>query len=97
AAEGTFSMAELVLRSKRADREQAARELLSEISTSYPDSPWAPRALTRKAALEERSKLKVVDPQLGTAVPAALVSYRTLVERYPRSETAEASLAKLAD
>jgi serine/threonine protein kinase/outer membrane protein assembly factor BamD (BamD/ComL family) len=97
AAEGTFSMAELVLRSKRSDREQGARELLSEISTRYPDSPWAPRALTRKAALEERSKLRVVDPQLNTAVPAALVSYRTLVERYPRSEGAEASLAKLAD
>ena len=30
-------------------------------------------------------------------MPAALVSYRTLVERYPRSDAAEASLAKLAD
>ena len=97
AAEGTFAMAEFVLRSKRADREQGAQLLFSEISTSYPDSAWAPRALARKAALEERAKQRVVDPQLNTSVPAALISYRTLVERYPRAEAAEASLAKLAD
>jgi serine/threonine protein kinase/TolA-binding protein len=97
AAEGTFSMAESLLRSKRADREQGAIQLFAEVSTAHPDSPWAPRALVRKAALEERIKLRVVDPQLNTSVPAALVSYRTLVERYPGAEAAEASLAKLAD
>ena len=97
AAEGTFSMAEIVLRSKRPDREQEARGLFGEIATSHPDSPWAPRGLARKATLEERAKLRVVDPQLNTSVPAALVSYRTLVERYPSSEAAEASLAKLGD
>ena len=90
-------MAEFLLRSKRPDREPAARELFTEISTNYPDSPWAPRALVRKAALEERAKLRVVDPQLNTSVPAALVSYRTLVERYPSAEATESSLDKLAD
>ena len=39
----------------------------------------------------------MVDPQLNTSVPAALVSYRTLVQRYPTAETTEASLEKLAD
>jgi serine/threonine protein kinase/tetratricopeptide (TPR) repeat protein len=97
AAEGTFSMAEFLLRSKRADREQEARRLFGEIPASYPDSPWAPRALARKATLEERAKLRVVDPQLNTSVPAALVSYRTLVEHYPSADGVEASLAKLAD
>jgi outer membrane protein assembly factor BamD (BamD/ComL family) len=97
AAEGTFAMAELVLRSKRGDREQAARDLFAEIPASAPDSPFAPRALARKAALEERLKLRVVDPQLNTSVPAALVSYRTLVEKYPQADAAEGSLAKLAD
>jgi outer membrane protein assembly factor BamD (BamD/ComL family) len=97
AAEGTFAMADLVLRSKRGDREQAARDLFAEIPQSAPDSPFAPRALARKAALEERAKLRVVDPQLNTSVPAALVSYRTLVEKYPKADAAEASLAKLAD
>jgi len=97
AAEGTFSMAEMVLRSKRTDREQEARGLFGEIAMSHPNSAWAPRALARKATLEERAKLRVVDPQLNTSVPAALVSYRTLVERYPRGEAAETSLAKLGD
>jgi len=97
AAEGTFSLAELVLRSKRSEREQEARELFGAVATGYADSAWAPRALARKAALEERAKLRVVDPQLNTSVPAALVSYRLLVERYPGAEAGEAALAKLAD
>jgi TolA-binding protein len=96
-AEGTLALADLVLRSRRGDREQAARDLFGEIATRYPDSPLAPNALARKAALEERAKLRVVDPQLNATVPAALVSYRTLVERYPTAEPAEASMAKLAD
>jgi TolA-binding protein len=96
-AEGTLAMADLVLRSKRGDREQAARDLFEEIATKYPNSPSAPRALVRKATLEERAKLRVVDPELSASVPAALVSYRRLVERYPTAEAAEASLAKLAD
>jgi serine/threonine protein kinase/outer membrane protein assembly factor BamD (BamD/ComL family) len=94
--EATFSLAELVLRSKRADRDQGARELFGEISTNHPDSPWAPRALARKAGVEDRMKLRVMDAQLNASVPAALVSYRTLIERYPGFE-AETSLARLAD
>jgi TolA-binding protein len=99
AAEGTFAMAELTLRSKRPDRERelGARELFTEITSSYPDSPLAPRALVRRAALEDQANVRVVDAQLKTSVPAALVSYRTLVERYPDAEWVEASLVKLAD
>src|SRR5205823_3374492 len=51
----------------------------------------------RKAAIEERTKLHVVDPQLNASVPAALVSYRALVERYPGADAADTALAKLAD
>jgi TolA-binding protein len=97
AAEGTFAMAELVLRSKRPDREQMARDLFGEVATKYADRPMAARALSRKAALEERAKLRVVDPELKTSVPAALLSYRSLVEHYPTAEFAQSSLAKLAD
>lgn len=97
APEATFAMAELTLRSKRADRERAARGLFGEIATEYPDSPRAPLALARKATLEEQGRINVVDPQLNGSVPAALVSYRTLVERYPDSAQAQAALAKLAE
>jgi serine/threonine protein kinase/tetratricopeptide (TPR) repeat protein len=97
AVEGTFSLADLVQRSKRGDRNQAARDLYTEIVTLSADSAWAPRALARRAELEERMKLQGVDPQLNASVPVALISYRTLVDRYPDAEAVEPSLAKLAD
>jgi serine/threonine protein kinase/tetratricopeptide (TPR) repeat protein len=97
AVEGTFSLADLVQRSKRGDRNQAARDLYTEIVTGSADSAWAPRALARRAELEERMKLQGVDRQLNASVPVALISYRTLVDRYPDAEAAEPSLAKLAD
>ena len=97
AAEGTFLMADLLLRSKRSDREVAARDLFSEVPTLYPKSTWAPRALAMKASLEERARIRVVDPLLKTSVPAALISYRTLAERYPDAESAESSFWKLSE
>jgi outer membrane protein assembly factor BamD (BamD/ComL family) len=97
APEATFLMAELTLRSKRGDRERVARGLFGEIATTWPDSARAPLALARKATLEEQLRLSVVDAQLKVSVPAALVSYRALVERYPDSAQAQAAFAKLAE
>jgi TolA-binding protein len=96
-AEATFRMAELVLRTRRNDREAASRSLFSELVATHPGSPWAPRALERRAALEERTNQRVVDPQLGASVPAALVSYRQLADSYPKAEGVEAALDKLAE
>jgi TolA-binding protein len=97
APEATFAMAELTLRSRRADRERVARGLFGEVAVAYPDSPRAPLALARKATLEEQGRINVVDPELSASVPAALVSYRTLVERYPDSAQAQAAFVKLAE
>jgi TolA-binding protein len=96
-ADATFHLADLTLRSKRADRERAAMGLFDEVVKLQPSGPLAPRALMRKADLEEHAKLRVLDPQLATSVPAALISYRTVVETYPDAEGVAASLAKLAD
>jgi tetratricopeptide (TPR) repeat protein len=96
AAAGTLSLAELVLRSKQDDKENAARALYSDIVTAYPQSPEAPRALSRRAALEERMKLRVVDPELGS-IPAAVISYRLLIRDYPTADGVEQTLDKLAD
>jgi tetratricopeptide (TPR) repeat protein len=96
-ADATFRLADLTLRSKRSDREPAALALFDEVVKLQPASPLAARALLRKAELEERSKVRVVDAQLGTSVPAALVSYRAIVESYPESDGAVVSFAKLAD
>jgi serine/threonine protein kinase/TolA-binding protein len=96
AAEATFRMAQLTLRSRRDDREAAALRLFTEIDTAYAGSPFAARALVEKARLEERAKTRVVDAQLGTSVPAALLSYRRLVEQYPGDAEAESALDKMA-
>jgi serine/threonine protein kinase/tetratricopeptide (TPR) repeat protein len=97
AAEGTFQMANLLLRSNRSDRDASARELLGEIPSLYPKSEWAPRALATKASLEERTKVRVTDSELNTSVPAWLISYRTLATQYPKSDTAEPALWKLSN
>ena len=40
--------------------------------------------------------MRVNDPQLNASVPLSLVTYRTLVERYPAAPAAEAALDALA-
>jgi hypothetical protein len=97
AAEGTYQLADLMLRSRRSDRETQAMTLFGEVFAQHPTSPYAPQALARKAALEERERTRVVDAQVGTSVPVALVTYRTLVEYYPSAPAAEAALDRLAE
>ena len=97
AAEGTYHLAELVLQSKQKDKEVDARNLFSDVVTSYPKTPWAARALVRRATLEQRAKLRVTDNELQTSVPAALVSYRTLVRTYPSAEGNDVALEEMAD
>ena len=97
AAHATFRLADLTLGSKRVDRDTVAMALFGEVVQLQPANALAPRALQRRAEVEERVKLRVIDPQLGTTVPAALISYRLIAERYPNAEGADVSLAKLAD
>ena len=96
AAEGIVSLADLILRTGRAGSESVALLLFGEVITDHPKSLWAPRALARKAVIEERLQQRVVDPKLGTSVPEALISYRTLVEDYPASDGQEIALDRLA-
>jgi outer membrane protein assembly factor BamD (BamD/ComL family) len=96
AAEGTFRNAELVLRSRRPDRDRAAIEFFSQVEASHPESPYAPRALARRATIEDRLRMRVADAQLGASVPASLVTYRTLIERYPTAPVAESALDAMA-
>jgi TolA-binding protein len=95
-AEATYRLAELTLQSKQDDKEASARALFADVSTGYAKTPWAPRALARLAALEQRAKLRVTDSELQTSVPASLVSYRTLVRRYPNAEGIDGALVELS-
>jgi serine/threonine protein kinase/outer membrane protein assembly factor BamD (BamD/ComL family) len=96
AAEGGVNLADLLLRSKRDDRDSAALSVLSDVVKRHSKSMWAPRALSRKAGIEDRLHLRADDRRLGGSVPAALVSYRTLAENYPTADDLESVLDKLS-
>jgi len=97
AAMATFRLADLTVGSKRSDRDRAAMALFTEVVELQPSSTLAPRALQRRAEIEERLKIRVADTQLATTVPAALISYRLIADRYPNAEGTDAVLAKLAE
>jgi len=97
AADATYLLAELVLRGKRPDRESAARSLYGEVADQFPTSGRAPLALSKKATLEDKAKIRTLDPDLQTSVPASLVTYRMLVGAYPSSPQAEPAYEKLAE
>jgi tetratricopeptide (TPR) repeat protein len=97
AADATFRLAQLTLRSKRTDRDRAAMTLYTEVVELQPSGDLAPRALQRRAEIEERLKLRVASPELGATVPAALLSYRAIAQNYTQAEGADASLARLAE
>jgi TolA-binding protein len=65
--------------------------VLAEVPQRFPDSPWAPRALTAKALLETRERVKDTDPALGS-VPAAFTSNLQLATRYAGSPEAELAM-----
>lgn len=96
AAEATFKLAEVTGRSRRDDRDRASLALYDQVATTFSDSDWAPKALLRKAAIEERTKLHVIEGTLGS-VPSSLVTYKRLTERYPSADGAEAAFARLAE
>jgi tetratricopeptide (TPR) repeat protein/predicted Ser/Thr protein kinase len=94
AAEASYDLAQLTLRSDHKNREDEALKLYGETADTYKDSDWAAKSLAAKADLEERRNIKEQDPTLGN-VPAALLTYRTLAQRYPKS--AETALWKLGN
>jgi len=97
AGDATFLLAELVAKGKRDDRDAAARALYGELSERYPKNARAPLALSRKAALEDKARLRVVDTELQTSVPASLITYRNLVHSYPSSAVAEPAYEALSE
>jgi TolA-binding protein len=97
APEALFQLAQLVLQSKRKDKELDAAGTFGELADQYPTNPWAVRALAAKAQLEEREKMRQQDPISSLTVPSELVTYRALVERFPTASAAEIALWKLGE
>jgi outer membrane protein assembly factor BamD (BamD/ComL family) len=79
AAEAMYYQAEALLGTRRKDRDAEARRLLTEIYDRFPGHVFVARALLARGEIESRKQTYMYDGVLGKAVPAALVTYRTLV------------------
>ncbi len=97
APEARYEMAESMLKSKRPDRDGEARRMLSDVVQRYQSSPWAPRALMARAELESRRAIYARDEVLGGSVPASLVTYREVTERYRSAPVAALATWRLAE
>jgi TolA-binding protein/predicted Ser/Thr protein kinase len=95
AAGALYRAAQLMLQTR--DRELEARNTLGTLVSRYPTGLWTVGALTLKASVEERLKLRERDSVLVATVPASLVTYRTLVQTYPSHAAAQPAFVKLAD
>jgi tetratricopeptide (TPR) repeat protein/predicted Ser/Thr protein kinase len=96
AAEAGVRYGQLLMQSDRQDRVRVSRDTFAAVARDYPETLWAPRALSIKADLEAREKLKEADAAAGGVVPAALITWRNLVERYPEAPESEGALWNLA-
>jgi TolA-binding protein len=95
AAGALYRAAQLMLQGR--GRELEARNTLGDLVSRYPTGLWTVGALTLKASVEERLKLRERDSVLVATVPASLVTYRTLVEKYPAHAAAQPAYVKLAE
>ena len=95
AAEALLAHAKLLMEKRR--RRAEARPLLTELVARHGTSPRAPEALRLRAELEAQLKIKAMDGELRTDVPAALVTYRQLTRDYKGHRESESALWELAD
>jgi TolA-binding protein len=87
--------ARVTMRTRAPDRNQQARRLLAESAERFPAAPSAAPALALRAQIEERERIREPDAVLGITVPAALVTWRLVAERYPSASAT--ALSKLSE
>jgi tetratricopeptide (TPR) repeat protein len=78
-------------------REDEAIRLYTEVFTQYPSNRRAPEAMFSKAEVQDRLKLRETDPMLSGSVPASLLTYRTLADRYPKAALTEHALYRIGN
>lgn len=93
AAEALLRQAQLTLRTR--GQEKQARALLVQLADRYPTSPSLLPALVSRAALEEKLELYERDPVFGSSSPSALLTYRTIAEKFATDPEAEQALWKI--
>ena len=93
--DATYQLAQLTASRKGSERD--AIKLYTALFTQYPKSPRAPEAMFAKALIEERLKLRELDPTLAVSVPMSLLTYRELTERYPSVALAEHAFFRIGN
>ena len=96
APEALFEMADALLKSKQDERETQAAAAYTEIATRYRTSPLAAQALMARAEIEQRRRTQQQDPLLGRPVPAALSTYREVIQAHHTSPEREHALWRVA-
>jgi serine/threonine protein kinase/tetratricopeptide (TPR) repeat protein len=95
--ESKLRLAELMLRSRLPNREEATRELLGEIAQAHPRTPHAMQALQMKLKLEQGRAPREMDPVLDMPVPRPLPTLRMITEQFPQHRASMVALNRLAD
>ncbi|HUU36219.1 MAG TPA: serine/threonine-protein kinase, partial [Vicinamibacterales bacterium] len=84
-ADSHLALAELTLKSRQPNRDDAARASFGRAAAAAPGTPTALRALQGKASIEDRHKLKVRESASGKEVPASLGTLRMIADQFPAS------------
>jgi TolA-binding protein len=96
-ADSQVTLADLTLKSRQPNRDEAARVIFGRAAAAAtPGSPTALRALQAKAGIEERRRLRERDATLGRDVPAQLLTLRQLADQFPGSPHGMLALYRLA-
>jgi tetratricopeptide (TPR) repeat protein len=94
-AASRLRLAELTLKSRHANKEATARELLKGIADTHPRTEEAFAALRLKLSLEQ-GRTREMDPVLGIEVPRSLPTLRALTEQFPSAPLTMAEWSRLA-
>lgn len=94
-ADSQFTRAELTMKSRQPNREEAAREIYGRAAAAAPGTNTALRALQAKIGIEERRKLKERDAAVGKDMPASLLTLRALADQFPTSPHGMLALYRL--
>ena len=96
AAASRLRLAELMLRSKQPNKDNAAREILAKLISAYPGTPQALQGLQMKIRIDGDRRQRELDPVLNVQVPAVLPTLRTLTEQFPTDSSSMAAFNRLA-
>jgi serine/threonine protein kinase len=94
-AESQVALAELTLKSRQPNRDEAARAIFARAATAAPGTPAALRALQAKAGIEERRRMRERNPAIGREVPAQLATLQMLADQFPDSPHGMLALYRL--